>query len=233
MLIKTVCDGCIFQHQPNCVLGKETIEIDNHQYTKGFCGHRRDDRWFDKLNKEDPNFSASSAYDYVEGEHKTLSVVINHLEPNMLCDLEETIDSLDGNRINQVIVATQNQTKDGQKLILTMLGRFGNWALDHIENEHTLPYLSLTNYAFKRVKSLWFFPIVSGDVLDKDCIEQFYEYIGDYKRNYIGFYLDEDEPIRNIIHSGAFTIMGGHEEKPWSQKVKEFANWQEVYKKID
>jgi hypothetical protein len=235
MLIKSICDGCIFQHVPGCELGKEVFIENTRQFTRGFCGHRRDRKWLERLLVSDPDFSESKMFDYAQGEHLTLSILISCLDAN-LDDLDKTLDSIQTNLhcFRQIVVTTQNVPYDVQAQIGEKIKNKCHigWATDNIKRDDFITDLIAINYSSKFISNLWFLSIRAGDTIGENTIKEFYDNIVPVRNNLIGFYFDENDPVKNIAHTGAFKIMEGHLEQPWLEKVKQFENWKDVCKKI-
>lgn len=234
MLIKTNCEGCIFKFEfGGCELAKP-IYVKEKQYVDGLCGHRRENKWIDKLIENDPSFTADKAFEYAQGEHLTLSVVICALTVEM-DKISKTVDSIPSDSwIRQIIVVTQDATKQEEQAILDRIANKGynSWTLDNILRTDYISELSAINYSSRLVKNLWFLSLEAGETVWGDEWCCFWDYINEVESNYIGFYFDEDDPIKTIAHTGAFQIMDGHAEKPWLNKVKDFDNWQNVCKRI-
>lgn len=237
MQIRTTCNNCIFKLDlGGCELGKEVYTKENRQYTNGMCGHRREQKWIDRLLDNDPNFDVGDAFQYAQGEHLTLSVLITSLDVEM-DRITTTLESIpeDPTIVRQIIVVTQNATLDEEKAILDRLYKKAStvWTLDNIRREDEISVLSAMNYASRLVRNLWFLTLEAGDEIGLIGLKQFYDYILPVENNYIGFYFDDNDDTRIIAHTGAFQIMEGHAEQPWLQKVKEFSNWQKVCKRIN
>lgn len=236
MEIKTVCDGCIFKLElGGCELEKPVYRDQKQQFVKGMCGHRRDNKWAQRLTETDPDFTADQAFAYANGEHTTLTIMISALDVEM-DKITDTLKSIpdEEQAVRQIIVVTQNATKDEEKAILDRLykKKCTVWTLDNIKREEQILPLAAINYSARLVRNLWFLTVEAGDIVDLEGLIKFYKTIIIPENNYIGFYFDEDDSMRVIAHTGAFHIMDGHAEEPWLEKVKGFSNWQDVCKKI-
>lgn len=205
------------------------------QLTEGLCGHKRTLDWIsDRVL--DPDFATSRILDYVNGEYRTLSLLVVMPDSSDIKALNETIHGCvdDTGMLRQVVISTRNPNVDDDKRLLEYLNDnvTKSWTIDAIRREDDINLFAMANYSARTVKNFWFLPIMAGDTLRPKQIEEVYDSLGDPFTNWMAFYFDDEDQFKVVANTVAFTAMEGHYDMPWLKKVQEFDNWESVCKKI-
>jgi hypothetical protein len=226
-MLKTNCEGCIFKsYRTSCELEQEVfidkIVDKEYQFTKGYCGLKRNKKWLNQQEKRDLDYLSTKIFD----EEYSVSAIVLATDNN-IDNLAKTIESLNHFKAFKSIFVSLYKADPAcvKQAVELAMSLNVPWFVDNIQTDDKPHNLQIIDAVVPSIPANWFLSIVSGQYLNS--------YIFTEKTiSTICGYFNEQDNIQLFCNKFAFMDLGGNMNFPFFDKIQQFEDWKQVCYKI-